>query len=211
MIYPKIPYNDCQATATPLSSIQQLLPVSSSNNGKYPTRIRSCKSNSNNKIAENTQHCRHGNYFHAQLQSVNAVRHTVAATTTCTTPFFCGLLHCVCPCCNAPARCNALPQTSLIYQSRTIIILLKSANLICLAMLLDKLLPVLPPSLLLLLLLWLSLAMLCCCSVSLTVAVAVLLCRGVAKGRHSKQLETRKTRQLSAAPKISYPSEKKFE
>lgn len=50
-------------------------------------------------------------------------------------------------------------------------------------------------------------------TVSLTVAfaVAVLLCRGVAKGRHSKQLETRKTRQLSAAPKISYPSENKFE
>lgn len=50
-------------------------------------------------------------------------------------------------------------------------------------------------------------------TVSLTVAfaVAVLLCRGVAKGRHSKQLETRKTRQVSAAPKISYPSEEKFE
>lgn len=58
--------------------------------------------------------------------------------------------------CPRQASCAAL--RCLIYQSRTIIILLKSANLICLAMLLDKLLPVLPSFLLLLL--WLSLAML---------------------------------------------------
>lgn len=70
---------------------------------------------------------------------------------------FCGQLWC---CSNAPTSnkqqetCNlqlssqpAIQQASqlgaLIYQSQTIIILLKSANLICFSMLLDKLLPML--------------------------------------------------------------------
>lgn len=101
-------------------------------------------------------------------------------------------------CCNAPARwplnlANNQEATSnnrasqpgaLIYQSQAIIILLKSANLICFSMLLDKLLPLCS------ILAW------CCCHV-------VLLLRstgqGVAKGRCSRQLEMEKTSLILAS------------